>query len=270
LITPELFTDNIKLIHARFNQVYDLGVAKSYYSILSEDLNDELFERACRRVLEEDRFFPSPKQIREKVLPSPQQIAEADWKQLVEAAHAATVPALTKASLEAVRSLGGFRSFADATQELRKSFLDLFELNWDLLKKQGLTYTQMVEPVYPVVRTLPAVLPQPEYGPPDDPTRLRSLLESWEIAKRIRSDCVRAQAFKSLRQRAMLLRDAAKENDVDLSEILGLQPGSHWTYKIEESPAPDESLFKNSIEPALRSLTQKLSIDPNGSTHSAH
>jgi len=63
MINPKVFASEMALLQERFHRELSQSVLDRYYESLSDRLDDAQFQDACRRLFDDEDFFPSPKKF---------------------------------------------------------------------------------------------------------------------------------------------------------------------------------------------------------------
>lgn len=132
MIDALTFANKMTLLLGRFGREMSEVVQAEYYRHLKDRMTSEEFIQAAERVFFEDEFFPTPKQLLEKVKPDARSQAVMDWDELWEAIARNRPENLSEIGRKALRSVGG-RSVVgytnlDKIPWVKKDFLEAYEI----------------------------------------------------------------------------------------------------------------------------------------------
>jgi hypothetical protein len=80
MIDKKLFGVRFAKLAKWFNRPIDDEIFKDFYEILSEELDDHEFEKACRLVIKHEKFFPAPQDLIDRIRGNIEQRALIEWK----------------------------------------------------------------------------------------------------------------------------------------------------------------------------------------------
>lgn len=108
MLNPTVFVEGMKLLelHPRFGKVLEKSVKAQYFELLSV-LPDAQFQKAISLCFDGNTYFPTPAEIREKVLPSIEEMALEEWSSYLRAIATRTSANLSPAAQDAIAAIGG-------------------------------------------------------------------------------------------------------------------------------------------------------------------
>lgn len=151
----ENFSEGYRILCKRFNQDVDPEIAELYYLDL-RDLSDPDWEKAWRSAFYEDRFFPSPRDLREKITGSPEDSAIAAWDQIMAANPRERWDWPDEIGWECLKSIGGLKFVHDMDlnqlQRIRRDFITTYSLK---CKKQRSKQVESLSLRGPILSSAP-------------------------------------------------------------------------------------------------------------------
>lgn len=121
MIQAKLFFDEMTRLCKRFGMAPESWLLEEYYEYLSDNLTDADFAQACKISRAEDTYFPSAKQLLEKVSQSMQSLAEQEWRKILNGCARNELPEqISAAAVLALDAVGGFDQVgrADISRDL--------------------------------------------------------------------------------------------------------------------------------------------------------
>ena len=130
MLDVALFNVEMKILEDRFNHQVSEVVLDLYYEML-QDLDGQEFRTACRMAFRENRFFPSPQELIDKVRPSSMDLAVLEWDAIMAAVREETDrPELSEPAKASLTEIGSYWDLRQADRyelsRLRKQFMEAY------------------------------------------------------------------------------------------------------------------------------------------------
>lgn len=130
MVDFNIFLQRMQVLASFYGRELNDAHIALYYRTVSERMTTEQFEHACDRVFVEERFFPVPAVLIEKVFGASSP-AEISWARIVNAVDGGAEAELSCRDAFALRSIGGLRHLREISltdrQWVKKDYLSYWE-----------------------------------------------------------------------------------------------------------------------------------------------